>query len=336
MRRILLASAALLLAAAPSVLAQSKTGTAFGEFLLIEPSARVTGMGNAGVSLYRGLEAAYYNPGVIGSIERRELQFSHASWLAGISYEYAALGVPLGRWGSALASVTALNSGDIDVRTVAQPLGTGERYSVSDVAIGLGYGLPITDRVVAGVQVNFVQETIWHSSASTFTASFGTVYRLSPDGLHIGASLSNFGTSARFSGRDLRLLYDNDPTRYGDNNTLPGERYVESYPVPVMFRVGLGKPYRLGEGGRLLLVADAFHPSENNESVSLGGEYSYRELLAIRAGYQHLFQEDSELGLTLGAGLQGRLDGFGYRLDYAWADQGRLEGTHRLTVGVDF
>jgi hypothetical protein len=27
---------------------------------------------------------------------------------------------------------------------------------------------------------------------------------------------------------------------------------------------------------------------------------------------------------------------FGYRFDYAFADMGRLDGTHRLTLGLEF
>jgi hypothetical protein len=60
--------------------------------------------------------------------------------MANIGYDYAAFGCADGRWGNSFVSITALGSGDIDVRTVQQPLGTGERYSVQDFAIGLGYG----------------------------------------------------------------------------------------------------------------------------------------------------------------------------------------------------
>jgi long-subunit fatty acid transport protein len=331
-----MASALAGLIASGPVFAQSKTGTSVGEFLLIEPSARIAAMGNAGVSVYEGLQAAYYNPAVIGTLERWEVSFSHAEWLAGISYDFAAAGVPLGRWGNVYGSVTALNSGDIAVRTVQQPLGTGELFSVNDVALGFGYGFQVTDRVSAGVQVNYVQETIWHSSAGTFTLNVGTLYRLAPNGLHLGASLSNFGTGARFSGRDLRIVYDNDPSRFGDNGQLPGDRFTQSYPVPLLFRVGVGMPWRLNADNKLFVAADGFHPSDNTESMSFGTEWSYRNLLALRAGYQRLMQEDSEVGLTLGAGVQGKFDVYGYRVDYAWADQGRLAGTHRITLGLRF
>ena len=57
----------------------------------------------------------------------------------------------------------------------------------------------------------------------------------------------------------------------------------------------------------------------------------------MRGGYQHLFQEDSEFGLTLGAGLQYALTtNYGFRFDYAWAAHESLGSTHRLTVGVSF
>jgi len=66
--------------------------------------------------------------------------------------------------------------------------------------------------------------------------------------------------------------------------------------------------------------------------VSFGAEYSLKDLLAVRAGYQNLFLRDSEVGLTLGAGLKARYEAVTYRIDYAWADQGRLGSSHRLTV----
>ncbi|HYM80392.1 MAG TPA: PorV/PorQ family protein [Candidatus Limnocylindria bacterium] len=325
----------LTLAAAPAF-GQSKTGTTMGQFLLIEPSARITGMGNAGVSMFEGLDAVYYNPAAIGRASRYEVMFAHSAWLADISYDYVAAAIPLGRWGNGFASVTSLNSGEIDVRTVSAPLGTGERYRVSDVALALGYGKEITDRFSAGVQVAWLQETIWNSSVSTMTIGLGTRYRISENGLHIGSSLTNFGTEGRYSGRDLRILYDNDPDRFGDNGALPGERFTDGYPVPVLFRVGVGMPFRPAQGQALSVAVDAFHPNDNTESVSAGAEWTMRDMLALRAGYQNAFQQDSEVGLTLGAGLNGRLDLYRYRFDYAWADHGRLGSTHRFAVDLAF
>ena len=332
-----LAAMALLALAAGPAFSQSKTGTALGQFLLIEPSARIAGMGNAGATMYdAGLDGAYYNPASIGQVRQMAVQFTHSAWLADIRYDYAALALPLGSWGNTFVSVTTLNSGEMDVRTVTFPLGTGERFSVSDVAIALGYGRQISERFAFGAQLTWMQETIWNSTMGAPAFNVGTLYRISPQGLHIGSSISNFGTHGQYAGRDLRLVYDADPSRNGDNPALPGEQFTDAFPMPVLFRVGVGYPVRMGDHDRLRLALDAFHPSDNTESVSAGAELTLREALALRAGYQNAFQKDSELGLTFGAGFNGKLDLYAYHLDYAWADHGRLGGTHRMTIGVQF
>lgn len=328
-------AAFLLIFTAIGAFAQSKTGTSVGQFLLIEPSARIAGMGNAGVTMYGEIQNVYYNPASIGYLDQSGVQMTHSLWLADISYDYAAVTIALGETGNLFASVTSLNSGDIDVRTVDQPLGTGERYTVSDLAIGVGYGRQISNRFSVGVQINYVQETIWHTSMTAFGLNVGTLYRISEDGLHIGASLSNFGTRGRFDGRDLRIQYDRDPGKYGDNSALPAAQFVEDFPLPIMFRVGLGYPVKVFDQ-TLRFVVDAFHPSDNTESISLGVEWTFENTFFLRGGYQNLLMQDSEVGLTLGGGLRYALGTYNVSIDYAYADQGRLKESHRFTLGVFF
>lgn len=317
--------------------AQSKTGTTVGTFLLIEPHARVAGMGNAGASLGDGLEGFYYNPAAIGRADKLEVAVSHAEWFAGIDFNHLAVAWPLGGAGTLVGSVTSLGSGDMDVRTVNQPLGTGERFDVADLAIGLGWGRRISDRFTIGAQASWLQERIWNSTLSAGVFHLGTLYRVSDGGLEMGASLSNLGVGGRFAGRDLRTTYDEDPDRNGDNGALPAEIFTEDHSVPVLLRFGLGLPLDLGNGNRLRVAVDALHPSDNSESLDLGAEYRYRELFALRAGWQRLLQQDAEGGLTLGAGVRGDMNNsFGFRFDYAFADMGRLEAAHRLTLGLEF
>ena len=123
---------------------------------------------------------------------------------------------------------------------------------------------------------------------------------------------------------------------HGDNGQLPAELTTEDFALPILFRVGLGYPLKFGDSHRVNLAVDAFHPSDNTESVSMGGEWAYRNSLFLRGGYQNLFQKDSELGLTLGAGVRYAMPDLIVMLDYGWADHGRLEKTHRLTLGVTF
>jgi long-subunit fatty acid transport protein len=315
---------------------QSKTGTTVGQFLLIEPSARIAGMGNAGVTVGGGIQAAYYNPAAIGLVDGSGLEVTHSPWLADITYDYVGGTLNLGTFGTLFGSVTSLNSGEIDVRTVAQPLGTGERYSVTDLAFGLGYGRKVSDRFSIGIQGMFLQETIWHSSMSAFALNIGTLYRISEEGLRIGASLSNWGTRAKFDGRDLRILYDQNTAAHGDNPALPAALYTDDFPLPIMFRVGVGLPIVLDDDNRFFVAADAYHPSDNTESVSVGGEYTFMNMFSIRAGYQNIFLQDSEVGLTLGAGVQYAMNDLRVYFDYGWADHGRLDKTQRLTLGILF
>jgi len=323
-------------AAASPAGAQSKAGTSLGQFVGIEPSARIAAMGNAGAAVFDGIQAVYYNPAALGALETPAVQLTHSLWFADITYDYIAGALPVRNWGTFYGAVTSLNSGDILVRTVEFPLGTGERYSVNNLALNLGYGRTITSRFGAGIQINYFTETIWHSSMHAFTVSVGTAYRLTDSGIVLGASLANFGTHGKFGGRDLAIQYDEDSDAYGDNSSLPAWRFTGEYPVPILFRVGVSVPQRLGSSSRILWVADAHHPNDNTESLSGGAEWSWKETFDLRAGYQRLFQEDSETGLTLGLGIRGDFGDNLFSFDYAWADHDFLQETHRMTFTVAF
>ena len=314
--------------------AQTKTGTTIGQFTLIEPSARSAAMGGAGGTSLEEVFSSYYNPGALGALTQSDVQFSYNDWFAGISLNHAAGAFVLGEMGTALISVTSLSSGDIAVRTVDQPLGTGEQYTVNDLRIGLGYGFRVSDRFSFGVQVNYINERIWHSTIATFGINIGTLYQLSEGGLRIGASLVNFGLSSHFDGTDLRIRYDLDPTRYGDNSSIPAAVLTDNFSLPIVFRVGLGYPYRIDPSNTVTIAVDALHPSDNSESLNLGGEWEFKKILALRVGYSGLFQVDNEFGLTAGGGLS--WDGLGYLLhfDYAWANHKRLGSVQRITLGV--
>jgi hypothetical protein len=331
-----LCAAGLLMVLAATAHAQSKTGTTIGQFTLIEPSARSAAMGGAGVTASSEVLSAFYNPGALAALQKSDIQFSHEIWFADISLVHAGAAFSLEGFGTLAAMVTNLNSGDIDVTTVQQPLGTGEQYSVNDLLVGIGYGLRLNEQFTVGVQVNYVTERILHSSLSVFGVNIGTLYELSPGGLRIGASLSNFGSRGRYEGTDLYIRYDMDPERYGDNSSIPGAIETDDFSLPILFRIGLGYPLAIDGSNVVEFAVEAQHPSDNSECLNLGAEWRFREVLALRLGYNSLFQVDSEYGLTAGAGLM--WDGLGYllRFDYAWTSHQRLGSLHHLTLGFGF
>ena len=117
---------------------------------------------------------------------------------------------------------------------------------------------------------------------------------------------------------------------------VPGQQFTDSFPVPVLFRVGVAYPHQINEENEVTFLTDALVPNDNTQSVSLGGEWKWRETLAFRLGYQNLFQTDSEVGLTFGAGVRGGVGDSRFYFDYARATHERLEGTHRVTLGIEF
>ncbi len=316
--------------------AQSKAGTTIGQFLKIEPSARNSAIGGASVSLSGEVMSAYYNPASLGRVNGIGAQFTHSQWLADIDYNYFTVALPIARFGTFAMQITSLNSGEIDVRTVDQPLGTGERYSVTNFSLGAGYGMMLTDRVSVGFQVNYLQETIWHSSTSGISLNMGVQYRVWENGPTFGASIVNFGPRTGYDGRDLFIDYDFNPDIYGDNDQLPAELRTDNFSLPTAFRAGISYPFNFSENNRMLLVVDAMHPNDNNESVNVGAEYQAFDYLFLRGGFRHLFLDDNEGGLTLGGGLNVGFSGYNITFDYAWADYGLLNETQRFTMGFQF
>lgn len=334
---VLIISIAIMIIFVQPAFAQNKSGTTIGQFLKIEPSSRIVGIGNAGASLYGEVSSIFYNPASLGRLEMNDVQFTYNKWIADITFNYMAVGIKIEGVGTFALVGTMLNSGEMYVRTVEQPLGTGERFSVKNFALGLGYGLMLTDKVSVGMQINYITEMIWHSSLSTVGLNLGVQYQLMDKGLTLGASVSNFGARASYDGRDLWLNYDLDPRKYGDNDQLPAEFRTDAYPLPTIFRAGLSYKYNLNTDYSILIAADAIHQNDNSQSISIGTEISLLEYFTIRTGYRNLFLSNLEGGLVLGGGIKKDLSGtYNIRFDYAYADYGRLKEAHRVTVSLGF
>ena len=176
---------------------------------------------------------------------------------------------------------------------------------------------------------------MWNENASTVAVDFGTVY-IAPvfKGLRIGASMSNFGSKMRLEGRDALIQYR---AGAGGQNLVDASLQLEGYDLPLLFRVGLATEAIRDENSRLTVAVDAIHPNDNTEYINSGIEYTWGNILSLRAGWNSAFEQGSEKGLTLGGGVEYEVQNSIVLLfDYGYQDFGRLGEAHFLSVGVKF
>ncbi len=316
----------------------SRRGTSAGAVLEIGVGARAEALGGAFVAVADDPSALYWNPAGISRIQSLSLQVSKTEWLIETQFHTVDLIVPLRMMSSSLGfHLAMMDYGSNPVRTVFRPEGTGETYTASDLVAGLYWALNITDRVSVGLGAKYFQENIWHVKGSTFAADLSILFDTPLKGLRIGGALSNLGPEFGLSGRDLTRVADIDGRKneYYNNDNVAIQLATETYPLPMLFRFGLGYTLELGPRNAMLFAASVNHPSNDVETMDVGMEAKLLNLFYLRAGYHSLFADYSADGLTLGAGLSYRLfNSTALTLDYAWSDWTVLASVNRFTLGI--
>ena len=315
----------------------SKRGTTAASFLSISEGAKATAMGSAFVAIADDQSAFFWNPAGLAKIDGVGVLFDHTDWLAGVAYNYIAASYNLGGMGTVGFSFLSSDYGDMKVTTVNAPEGTGQIFSASDVAFSLGYAINLTDNFAIGFNPKIIYQSIWEANAIGFAMDLGVQYKTPFDGIMLGMSISNFGTKMQMQGNSTLVTYDPDPNTTGNNGKIAANLSTDYWSLPLNFRVGLAySPISTGNN-KFTIAVDALHPSDNYESVNVGGEYVFHDILFIRGGYKSLFLKDSEESFALGFGVkQIFLGNIAVKLDYAYQDFGRLTNIQKFTLGVNF
>lgn len=315
----------------------TKVGTSSAAFLGIDIGARAVAMGGSFVAVADDITAIYWNPAGIARQQKGEIAFIHTEWFADTNFDWGAVAIPLGRFGTVGLNITSLTHADMEIRTIEQPEGTGEFFSASDLSIGLSYAINLTDRFSIGFNGKFVRSEIFNESANSFAIDVGTLFVTRFKGLRIGATITNFGPKMKLSGRDLIILVDPAPDKFGSNDRIVSELQTDSFDLPLAFRAGIAIDVLSKENSRWTIALEAFNPSDNTESVNVGTEYVLANFASLRFGYKSLFNNNSEEGITAGGGIRLRLvQDAVLRLDYAYSDFGRLNNAQRFSIAIEF
>ena len=297
---------ALLLAACAGgeAFASSYAGTSSGAILKLPAGARAVSFGEAyAAGTPDDPSAIYYNPASATGSTLSAFSFTHSVWFQSVSYDAAALTMPLddkGKAGYLLAGAQYLNYGKIDSLD-----NTGEQdgsYTPHDFTLSAGWARSVVKNLSAGILFKYVSSAI-NNTASAFTFDIGARYLL------------GYGFSAGLSGQNLigKLKYAS-----------------ESADLPRQKRLGLK-----WENKTFTAEADALFNSDGKDAFALGAEarpFSFGDTgVALRAGYTSRLADarrDSSFPINIGAGVVHRMGS----LDYAFVPYGDLGATHHITI----
>lgn len=288
---------ALALALAPAA-ASADTGTTGFAFLKLGVGARAMGLGSAYVALADDPTAIYWNAAGLSSLTGTQVTAMHNEWIQDFRQEFAAVGSRLGP-GAFGVSFNGFYSSEFERRDDVGNL-TGH-FGFNDLALTGAYGIHVTKGLGAGVALRYVREMIDQEDATALLTDLGAQYRLKDSGVSFGAAVQNLGPSAKF--------------------------ISESFPMPRTLRLGAAVARDIPAlSGRGTITAEYRKARDDDGHFHLGGEYVYRQHLALRAG--GMFGYDDQ-HVTFGLGLV--KDWF--RFDYALAPlTSDLGTTHFFSV----
>ncbi|MCG2711199.1 MAG: PorV/PorQ family protein [Candidatus Omnitrophica bacterium] len=277
----------------PQIVKASSAGAEPFNFLFMDANARAVALSGAYSSLATDANALLYNPAGLAGIKKHNATFMHNQYFQDITQEYLGYASPIG-WGG---SVNYLNYGSIKNTTISNQAGTGlGDFNANDLALSLGYGYKLTDKLYVGGAVKFIRETIDNVSGEGFGIDLGVLYALrSIKGLCLSGVIQNLGPAIKFES--------------------------ETEDMPLAIRIGSAYAFRQNT-----ISIDLMKERSEDFLFAIGMERIFNESFPVRLGYNT--RNDDGPGITAGMGyLYNNLS-----FDYAFVPFRELGSTHRLSV----
>ncbi|MDH4036375.1 MAG: PorV/PorQ family protein [Candidatus Krumholzibacteria bacterium] len=293
-----------LIVAMPAAGRAADPGSAGALFLRIGVGARASAMGEAYTAVAEDASSVFWNPGAMAPVLGTKVTLAHVEYFQTIRLEQAAVTheTEFGTLGFLFTGMFMDDMDRYDVDPSAVPLGTFGAY---DMSFAVAYARYIVPNTSIGVSLKSVYQRIDELSATGFAVDAGIYHTSKIRGVKLAAVAGNLGTPMNFD--------------------------TEEYALPRYVKVGASYEREVASiEGRVLFTFDAMFPNDDDWRQHIGAEYSYRRLLALRAGYKAGY--DSQ-GATFGFGVNYRE----LSLDYAFLPIGNdLGDNHRFGLGFNF
>lgn len=261
----------------------SKAGTTAAEFLRIPVGARASAI-SAYTATVDDPSSMVLNPAGLADITTGEIQVEVTDWYLDINHSYLGAALPT-KNGAVGVHVLAMNYGEFEETTAEAQGLTGRTFNAYSVSFGVSYAQYLIPQFTIGGTAKVVYEQIAKSSASTIAFDVGTIYDTPFYGVRFGVSVTNIGSKLQMTGNDL--IISSDPDEAGEGNYEPDANLVtDEFDLPLMLKVGLAWDAIDRDGVKATIAIDGNNPSNNTQSVSIGGELSLlNEKVFLRGGF---------------------------------------------------
>lgn len=344
-------------------------------FLSIAPDSRSAGMGDAGGAVSADVNANYWNQAKLAFVEKEfGVSFSFSPWLAKIVDDmWLAYLSGYKRIDDQQTFGASLRYFDLGSITFTNDQGgTIQTVDPKEFAIDVTYARKLSNRFSMAIAGRFIHSNLAGnisctgcqiadpSPGNTAAIDIATFYKndemmLSgyPSTLRLGATVSNLGPKLSYTDDNAK---DFIPTNLRLSSALTTE--IDGFnkvtlaldvnkllvPSPPIYDGGQpvgndpsDKSLLAGVFGSFSDAPDGFKEELQEVMLSIGGEYWYNDLLAVRLGYftEHKLKGARQYG-TVGLGLRYSVMSLDFAYLIATQQNHPLENTLRFTLMVNF
>lgn len=251
---------------------EDRIGSAGASHLLINPWARGSAIGDAGIANMTGIEATYTNVAGLASTDKTQIKFNYSNWMgnAGISLNSAGFAQRIGESSVFSVSVQSLNYGDIPITTVANPEGNIGFFSPRANVFNVAYAKEFSSSISGGINFKVISENISNMKATGVAIDAGIRYVTGEqDQIKFGIALKNVGPVMKYKGDGLAQQVTYIST--GFIGSL--ENRSATYEMPSLLSIGGSYDFIFTEESKLNVALGFTANSFSKDQFRLGLDY---------------------------------------------------------------